>query len=166
VVRATARCGVTQTFSNEPPDCGAVFLFGTPMLVTTGRMSMTPSKQGSHKRAIRAALYARISTLNHGQNPEVQLRELREYCQHRRFTITHECVDIHAVCGDMEIPWADFSSSRARPVTTTKLILKWKHYLQSTLNAGPTSPDLLLGGFSAPSLWRCLYMEEIWIQQN
>jgi hypothetical protein len=33
-------------------------------------MGMTPSKQSSTKRTIRAALYARISTLNHGQNPE------------------------------------------------------------------------------------------------
>ncbi len=41
----------------------------------------------------RAALYARISTLNHGQDPEVQLRELREYCQHRGFEITGEYID-------------------------------------------------------------------------
>jgi len=54
---------------------------------------MTPSKHSSSKRPIRAALYARISTLNHGQDPEVQLRELREFCQRRGFTIAHECVD-------------------------------------------------------------------------
>ena len=47
----------------------------------------------SAKPVIRAALYARISTLNHGQDPEVQLRELRDYCQRRGFTITHEYVD-------------------------------------------------------------------------
>ncbi len=41
----------------------------------------------------RAALYARISTVNHGQDPEVQLRELREYCQHRGFAITGEYID-------------------------------------------------------------------------
>jgi DNA invertase Pin-like site-specific DNA recombinase len=56
-------------------------------------MGMTPSKQTSTKPAIRAALYARISTLNHGQDPEVQLRELREFCQRRGFTIAHEYVD-------------------------------------------------------------------------
>jgi DNA invertase Pin-like site-specific DNA recombinase len=53
---------------------------------------MTQSKHSSSKRPIRAALYARISTLNHGQNPEVQLGELREYCQRRGFTIAHEYV--------------------------------------------------------------------------
>lgn len=54
---------------------------------------MTPSKQASNKPAIRAALYARISTLNHGQDPEVQLREVREYCQRRGFEIAEEFVD-------------------------------------------------------------------------
>src|ERR1017187_1666265 len=56
-------------------------------------MGMTPSKQSSTKPALRAALYARISTLNHGQDPEVQLGELREYCQRRGFAIAHEYVD-------------------------------------------------------------------------
>jgi DNA invertase Pin-like site-specific DNA recombinase len=56
-------------------------------------MSMTSSKQSNIKPAIRAALYARISTLNHGQDPEVQLRELGDYCQRRGFTITNEYVD-------------------------------------------------------------------------
>jgi DNA invertase Pin-like site-specific DNA recombinase len=54
---------------------------------------MIPSKQSSTKPALRAALYARISTLNHGQDPEVQLGELREYCQRRGFAIAHEYVD-------------------------------------------------------------------------
>jgi DNA invertase Pin-like site-specific DNA recombinase len=56
-------------------------------------MGMTPSKQTSTKPVIRAALYARISTLNHGQDPEVQLRELREFCERRGFAIAHEYVD-------------------------------------------------------------------------
>lgn len=54
---------------------------------------MTLSKQYSSKSTIRVALYARISTLNHGQDPEVQLRELREYCQRRGFEIAEEFVD-------------------------------------------------------------------------
>src|ERR1039458_8822120 len=56
-------------------------------------MGMTLSKQSSTKPAIRAALYARISTLNHGQDPEVQLGELREFCQRRGFAIAQEYVD-------------------------------------------------------------------------
>ena len=34
----------------------------------------------------RTALYARISTANNGQSPEMQLRELREYCERRGWT--------------------------------------------------------------------------------
>ncbi|HEV3483010.1 MAG TPA: recombinase family protein [Candidatus Acidoferrales bacterium] len=42
---------------------------------------------------IRTALYARISTTNNGQSPEMQLRELREYCERRSWTIAGEYVD-------------------------------------------------------------------------
>jgi len=46
----------------------------------------------SHDRPIRVALYARVSTLA-GQDPEMQLRELREYCQRRGLQIVEEFVD-------------------------------------------------------------------------
>src|ERR1017187_7278753 len=42
---------------------------------------------------MRVALYALVSTANSGQNPEMQLRELREYCEHRRLELTGEYVD-------------------------------------------------------------------------
>lgn len=38
------------------------------------------------------AIYARVSTMN-GQDPEMQLRELREYCQRRGWTVVAEYVD-------------------------------------------------------------------------
>ena len=38
------------------------------------------------------AIYARVSTMN-GQDPEMQLRELREYCQRRGWTAVAEYVD-------------------------------------------------------------------------
>jgi len=41
---------------------------------------------------MRAAIYARVST-NNGQDPSVQTRELREYCQRRALEITGEYVD-------------------------------------------------------------------------
>jgi len=43
---------------------------------------------------MRAALYARVSTAINGQDPEVQLRELREYCQRRGWTVAGEFVDV------------------------------------------------------------------------
>lgn len=42
---------------------------------------------------IRAAVYARVSTLNHGQDPELQLRELREYLARRNWQLAGEYVD-------------------------------------------------------------------------
>jgi DNA invertase Pin-like site-specific DNA recombinase len=47
---------------------------------------------------MRAALYARVSTNDKGQDPEMQLRELREYCERRGWTVAGEYVD-HGVSG-------------------------------------------------------------------
>ena len=41
----------------------------------------------------RVALYARVSTLNHQQDPETQLRDLRSFCAYRGFEIVREYVD-------------------------------------------------------------------------
>jgi len=50
----------------------------------------TPAQQT--RLITRAALYARVSTLT-GQNPEMQLAELREYASRRGWTIAEEYVD-------------------------------------------------------------------------
>lgn len=42
---------------------------------------------------MRAAIYARVSTANNGQSPEMQLRELAEYCERRGWQVTGEYVD-------------------------------------------------------------------------
>jgi DNA invertase Pin-like site-specific DNA recombinase len=49
----------------------------------------------------RAAIYARVSTANNGQDPTLQTRELREYCERRGWSITSEYVDI-GVSGSKE----------------------------------------------------------------
>ena len=43
--------------------------------------------------ALRVAIYARCSTHHKGQDPELQLSPLREYCKQRGFTISGEYVD-------------------------------------------------------------------------
>src|ERR1700687_2908836 len=43
---------------------------------------------------MRAAIYARVSTANNGQDPSMQTRELREYCERRGWTVAGEYVDI------------------------------------------------------------------------
>jgi DNA invertase Pin-like site-specific DNA recombinase len=42
---------------------------------------------------MKIALYGRVSTLNNGQSPEMQLRELREYAQRREWEVVGEYVD-------------------------------------------------------------------------
>ncbi|MDP2735966.1 MAG: recombinase family protein [bacterium] len=54
-----------------------------------------PYPQGTTpSETIRAALYSRVSTTNHSQDPEMQLRELREYCQRRGWEVVREYVDL------------------------------------------------------------------------
>jgi DNA invertase Pin-like site-specific DNA recombinase len=43
---------------------------------------------------MRVGIYARVSTSDKGQDPEMQLRELREHCQRRGWEIVGEYVDI------------------------------------------------------------------------
>lgn len=42
---------------------------------------------------VRVGLYARVSTVHGGQDPELQLRELREYCERRGWQIAAEYTD-------------------------------------------------------------------------
>lgn len=50
---------------------------------------------------MRAAVYARVSTKAGSQNPDMQLRELRDYCHRRGWEITGEYADA-GVCGAKE----------------------------------------------------------------
>jgi DNA invertase Pin-like site-specific DNA recombinase len=43
---------------------------------------------------MKAALYARVSTTNHGQDPQLQTREMREYCERRGWEIAGEYTDV------------------------------------------------------------------------
>lgn len=45
------------------------------------------------KEQKRAAIYARVSTAGAGQDPEMQVRELNEYCERRGWIVVGEYVD-------------------------------------------------------------------------
>ena len=47
----------------------------------------------SAPRRVLAAVYARVSTVGHGQDPDIQTRELTEYCQRRGWEIFNVYVD-------------------------------------------------------------------------
>ena len=77
------------------------------------------------KEGLRAALYARCSTHDKGQDPELQLVPLREYCQRRGLTITGEYVD-NGISGKHERrPELDrlIQAARKRQIDS---ILVWK----------------------------------------
>lgn len=42
---------------------------------------------------MKTAIYARVSTNSNGQSPEMQLRELRGYCERRSWTVASEYID-------------------------------------------------------------------------
>jgi len=50
---------------------------------------------------MKAAIYARVSTANNGQDPMMQTRELREYCERRGWSIASEYIDV-GVSGSKE----------------------------------------------------------------
>jgi len=50
---------------------------------------------------MRVAIYARVSTANNGQDPTMQTRELREYCERRGWQVFAEYVDV-GVSGSKE----------------------------------------------------------------
>jgi DNA invertase Pin-like site-specific DNA recombinase len=77
------------------------------------------------KKEMRVALYARCSTHDKGQDPELQLAPLREYCQRRGFEISGEYVDIGVSGTKDRRPQLDrlMEAARKRQVD---IILVWK----------------------------------------
>lgn len=49
---------------------------------------------GEEDEPMKAAIYARVSTKTGAQNPQMQVRELRDYCQRRGWDVVGEYVDI------------------------------------------------------------------------
>lgn len=73
----------------------------------------------------KVALYARVSTKDKNQNPEVQLAELRKYCQENNFEISGEYID-QASANDFikRVAWAKLMKDAA--IRKFKGILVWK----------------------------------------
>jgi len=60
--------------------------------VIVGKATL-PERNSSHS-LVRAAIYARVSTANNGQDPSMQTREIREYCERRGWQLVGEYVDL------------------------------------------------------------------------
>ncbi len=57
-------------------------------------LPFVPAQDAFTQQTFRVAIYARVSTANNGQDPTMQTRELREYCERRRWLVTREYVDV------------------------------------------------------------------------
>lgn len=80
----------------------------------------------------RVALYARVSTLDKGQDPETQLYALREYAERRGFRLVGEYVD-HASGGRDDCPQyrALFTAARKRQLDVV-LVWRYDRFARST----------------------------------
>ncbi len=76
--------------SEAPAEPSAVRPQVVPLESTAGEPTHTSTKPTCPQ--LRAAIYARVSTHN-GQDPEMQLREVRAYCARRGWQISGEYVD-------------------------------------------------------------------------
>ncbi len=85
----------------------------------------------------RAAVYARVSTHN-GQNPEMQLEELRAYCKRREWEVAGEYVDAGISGAKEHRPALDhlLRDCRKRSVDAAKAPLGEQHW-----HAPKTSPQ-------------------------
>ena len=87
VQRAVARALSSRAPCGEP---SAVRPLTCALGATVGERTQSSTKATQLQRA---AIYARVSTLGNGQSPEMQLRELHEYCQRRGWQIAGEYTD-------------------------------------------------------------------------
>jgi DNA invertase Pin-like site-specific DNA recombinase len=88
---------------------------------------------------MRVAIYARVSTTGNGQSPEMQVRELREYCERRGWQFAGEYVDV-GVSGSKESRPAlnellDAVRQRKCDVVLVWKLDRWARSLRSLVNS-------------------------------
>lgn len=85
--------------------------------------------KGSHKRA---AIYARVSTVDKGQDPETQLRQLRDYVQQRGFALVGEYVDYASGTNEQRPQYQQlFQQARKRRIDVV-VVWRYDRFARST----------------------------------
>lgn len=91
----------------------------------------SPDQPGRHS-AKRVALYARVSTFDKGQDPETQLRPLREYADRRGFQIEGEYVDTASGTTEERTQyWLMIAVARKRKLDVV-LVWRYDRFARST----------------------------------
>ncbi len=90
-------------------------------------MPLTPIAQPK-----RVALYARVSTLDKGQDPETQLRPLREYAQHRGFVVAAEYVDQASGTSEERREYKTMMAAAKKRQLDVVLVWRYDRFARST----------------------------------
>ncbi len=82
--------------------------------------------------AQRAALYARVSTDDRGQNPETQLRQLRDYAERRGFEVAGEYVDFASGTRNDRPQFKKLMEAARRREVDVVLVWRYDRFARST----------------------------------
>ncbi|WP_375419070.1 recombinase family protein [uncultured Hymenobacter sp.] len=80
----------------------------------------------------RVALYARVSTLDKGQDPETQLRPLREYAQRRGFAVVGEYVDQASGTSEDRTQYKRMMAAAKKRQLDAVLVWRYDQFARST----------------------------------
>ncbi len=98
-------------------------------MATCTRQRRRPSKPAT---AYRAALYARVSTDDRGQDPETQLRLLRDYADRRGFEVAGEFVDYASGTRNDRPQYKKLMEAARRREVDVVLVWRYDRFARST----------------------------------
>jgi DNA invertase Pin-like site-specific DNA recombinase len=91
-----------------------------------------PARRPRPPAARRAALYARVSTDDRGQDPETQLRQLREYADRRGFAVAAEFVDFASGTRNDRPQFKRLMEAARRREVDVVLVWRYDRFARST----------------------------------
>ncbi len=91
-----------------------------------------PSRRSKPEATRRVALYARVSTDDRGQDPETQLRLLRDYAERRRFEVAGEFVDYASGTRNDRPQYKRLMQAARRREVDVVLVWRYDRFARST----------------------------------
>src|SRR5438552_3544555 len=85
-----------------------------------------------YKTNLRAAIYARVSTIDKGQDPKTQLGPLREFAARRGFMVVEEFVDRASGRGDDRPSYQKLLEAVRRRTVDVLLVWRYDRFARST----------------------------------
>jgi DNA invertase Pin-like site-specific DNA recombinase len=101
-----------------------IFIFVKELLFDNTTMANTSN--------LRVALYARVSTLDRGQDPETQLIQLREYAQRRNFEIVGEFIDFASGTSEERKHYKQMMEAAKKRKIDLVLVWRYDRFARST----------------------------------